>query len=1139
MRLSVFTLVMSLVCMAVPATAATKVFLIAGQSNAAGLGGYDSPIPPPYDVAQTDVRFWNYGPESQPDPVHGINIPGVGTGWVNLETGYGHTPAEFGPEVSFGYALKNTFPDDDIYLVKYGLTSSSLAVHWNPWGTGSCYNQFAARVSNAMANLNGAGLAPTIAGMIWMQGESDAMVPAYAAAYETNLRNFINKVRSDVGTAMPFVVGRITDYDGWGTPADNALVRSAQMTVPWQVGTAAWIDTDDLQWAYVGHYGTQGQIDLGTRFATELVGIPDPISKPTTVLFQDDFETASNVKHGAYPDDGANAYPDGASVGTWVPLNSGGLVQVTDYAAPGTPTGNNYLRGARVGPYDHAAATFPVQAAIGDKFSFEFDLYNTDTGSSPGICIADASPGADLLYLYTGAGGTITSFIAGDYSASQVLTVGFTPHQWEHWKIDYTMGAATFDLTVGSNTQTGIATMSGFANAFTQMYPYLHALDNGGMDNVKITLIGVPQPSSLVLLGIGAIGLLAYGRRRGLALTVVLLCVSGEPAGAGEVLASATIVDHADSAAEGSLAWRVARSVEPAAQETHLVLSGAHTYTIGGDLTIPGNVTLTVRRGALVEIKPGATLTINGAIDAGPWKIFDGEGEVAGSPTVDYVRPQWWGTDQAALTAALRFGHVYLGTGKFVIDDTLDIGSDTHLWGEPGCQIKSVMKGNPHSYFGVIGTEIGAGEVRNVSIRGVTFVNTNAVGMYALGLWGGGETIRVTDCESVGCGIFSGYHVKNVTVSDNVCHSSTLETTGAFDDHHDGIYLGGVAEDVIITNNRVLDWRCHGIAVVSEAVFPPASNNPRDEMRGKRILISGNTVIAPAERKTAGGIWTSRVQECRINDNHIENYDDVGIDFEGSRNCIADGNILINNNKNLALFGNCANITFSNNSLRTTDSTMDMFLNTYSNGYKDIVDRQNTDIFVIGNLFRNDSQTFDKTHGTANIIPGTAKRIYFRDNVFINCRFSAGFSDDLESIEIDGNTFFNDYTKCGYAVLHLAVLERDKTEKTPTRNFIIRGNRFTSINDETIDSVVAVDTVGALPGTAPFCDLNVVIEDNIIERETTSKAAITLTDSYNHTHHESMKVTAIVRGNISNSPIDVEGLMASKKTVKLLVQDNL
>jgi len=627
----------------------------------------------------------------------------------------------------------------------------------------------------------------------------------------------------------------------------------------------------------------------------------------------------------------------------------------------------------------------------------------------------------------------------------------------------------------------------------------------------------------------------------GLIAAVLLSISSAGEADTGEVSTSAEIVNHADSVREGSLAWHVARSLEPAAAETHIVLPGAHTYKISGELAIPENVTLAVRRGAVLAIEEGGTLTIDGMIDAGPWRIFAGKGEVAGAPKGDYVRPQWWGTDGAALEAAFRFGNVYLGAGKFVIEDTIEIGSDTHVRGEPGCEIRSLMKGNPHTYFGMLQAR-GKAPVRNVSIRGVKFVNTTAVGMYALGIYGaGGESIRFTDCRSVGCGIFFGINVKKVTVRGNVCHSSTLETVGAFDDHHDGIYLGGVAEDVIITNNRVLDWRCHGIAVVSEAVFPPTSNDPTDEMKGKRILISGNTVIAPAERKTAGGIWTSRVQDCRIIGNHIESYDDVGIDFEGSRNCVADGNVLVNNIRNLAMFGNCRNITFSNNTVHITrsDRAMTVFLNTYSNGYKDIVDRQNTDIFVVGNVFHNDSETFDKTHGMGNIIPGTARRIYFRNNVFINCRFSAHYCDDLESIEIEGNTFFNDYTKCGYAVLHLAVSERDKTERTPARNFIIRGNRFTSINDETIESIVSVNTVGGLPDTAPFCDLNVVIEDNIIERDTTAKAAIALADGYDHTHHESMKVTAVVRGNITNSPIDVEALRKSKKTVKLVVEDNV
>ena len=266
----------SLVWVSAPAAAATKVFLLGGQSNMAGTGTAAG-LPAPYNVPQSDVRFWNYGPESQPDPTNGINMPGVGDGWVDLEGGYGHFITDFGPEVSFGYTLNNMFPGDDIYLVKHGLTSQNLAVYWNPDGTGGVYNRFKARVDGAMANLTAAGLSPTIAGMIWMQGESDAMVPAYAAAYQANLTNFINTVRSDFHTPdMPFVVGRITICEHWGTPSDNLLVRAAQETVPGVVGNASWIDTDDLQLAYAGHYGTQGQVDLGIRFANEFTPAPEP-----------------------------------------------------------------------------------------------------------------------------------------------------------------------------------------------------------------------------------------------------------------------------------------------------------------------------------------------------------------------------------------------------------------------------------------------------------------------------------------------------------------------------------------------------------------------------------------------------------------------------------------------------------------------------------------------------------------------------------------------------------------------------------------------------------------------------------------------------------------------------------------------
>ena len=127
---------------------------------------------------------------------------------------------------------------------------------------------------------------------------------------------------SDFNTPnMPFVVGRILPYWGYGTQSNIEIVRNAQTTVPGRVGNASWFDTDDLTTGYPGHYGTQGQIDLGIRFANEFIPVfipdPEPPISPETVLFHDDFESqpAANVSHAAYPDPTVAADPSAPSVG--------------------------------------------------------------------------------------------------------------------------------------------------------------------------------------------------------------------------------------------------------------------------------------------------------------------------------------------------------------------------------------------------------------------------------------------------------------------------------------------------------------------------------------------------------------------------------------------------------------------------------------------------------------------------------------------------------------------------------------------------------------------------------------------------------------------------------------------------------
>lgn len=284
-----------------PAAGATKVFLMAGQSNMAGVGGYsgylsgapwttypygqgpDAPCPAPYSTPNSAVQFWNYTADLNPT---GVEIqPGVGDGWVDLQLGYGALKfrgPQFGPELSFGARLKQLYPNDDIYLVKYALSSTSLAGNWNPSGTNNCYTALKARVSAALTNLTTAGKNPEVAGMIWMQGEDDATDYYRARDYQTNLKNFVTKVRDYVKDyvkeeVMPFVAGRITYIaQYWAPAAYSTTVRNAQWNIAGFLDNASCIDTDDLQWAYYGHYGTQGQIDLGNRFADEFTPAPEP-----------------------------------------------------------------------------------------------------------------------------------------------------------------------------------------------------------------------------------------------------------------------------------------------------------------------------------------------------------------------------------------------------------------------------------------------------------------------------------------------------------------------------------------------------------------------------------------------------------------------------------------------------------------------------------------------------------------------------------------------------------------------------------------------------------------------------------------------------------------------------------------------
>jgi hypothetical protein len=235
----------------------TRVFLLAGQSNMNGQGT-NSELTSPYDSAQTNVAFWHDG------------------AWEDLSPGFGNTSEQFGPEVTFGYTVRQALPSDRIFLIKYAVNGTALYNDWAP-SSGPQYSAFMSTALAALADLDAAGVDYEISAMLWLQGESDAL-EGHGEAYETNLRNFIDDMRTRFDAPdLPFYIARVREH--YGTPEQTALVRTAQVVIADSTANVEWFDTDSYNpLINGGHYDTAGQVGIGIDFANTFLAGEDPVS---------------------------------------------------------------------------------------------------------------------------------------------------------------------------------------------------------------------------------------------------------------------------------------------------------------------------------------------------------------------------------------------------------------------------------------------------------------------------------------------------------------------------------------------------------------------------------------------------------------------------------------------------------------------------------------------------------------------------------------------------------------------------------------------------------------------------------------------------------------------------------------------
>jgi hypothetical protein len=272
-----------------------KLYYLGGQSNMDGYG-FNAELPAGIDRKLEGAMIFHGNTAED-----GQAVDGRGR-WAQLQPGHGvgfssdgqanKYSDRFGVELSFAAKLRELDPDQPIALIKYsrGGTSIDAAAAggfgcWEPdfaGGSGSGqginqYDHFLATLRGALAvrDIDGDGepdrLAP--AGILWMQGESDAAhSPEIAERYAANLKRLADLMRAALlSDDLPIVVGRISDSgkDPDGKVWDHGpVVQAAQAAFAERDAAAALVtSTDQYGYSDPWHYDSSGYLDLGERFA--------------------------------------------------------------------------------------------------------------------------------------------------------------------------------------------------------------------------------------------------------------------------------------------------------------------------------------------------------------------------------------------------------------------------------------------------------------------------------------------------------------------------------------------------------------------------------------------------------------------------------------------------------------------------------------------------------------------------------------------------------------------------------------------------------------------------------------------------------------------------------------------------------
>ncbi|MEP4077267.1 sialate O-acetylesterase [Haloferula sp.] len=387
-----------------------RVYLLGGQSNAAGRGDASELLTPPLNAPQTDVQF--YWHKTLTDVINGNLTQDT---WIDLQEGSGHgknSPAghavEFGPELSFGRDLADADPSVNVAIIKYAHGGSNLHTQWADGGI--YYNTFVATVQAGLSALTTAGHTYELGGMVWVQGESDTGSPN-DVNYEANLTDLIERVRSDVGESspgghtLPFVISRLSDsqYTSIGSGVQN--VRTAQESVGNSGRQTVWVNTDGLTTYSNGiiHFDATAQISIGEACAAQMLLLEANDADRDGLLLSEETTLGTDPND---PDSDKDGQQDGLenAAGT-DPLSGNSFFAVTDISLSN----------------DLVSLTWPSKA--GNLYGIDSST-NLEDWTTIASGVAAADPGSTTTWTEEAGGGNGNGILA-HYDAETGLNGNF------------------------------------------------------------------------------------------------------------------------------------------------------------------------------------------------------------------------------------------------------------------------------------------------------------------------------------------------------------------------------------------------------------------------------------------------------------------------------------------------------------------------------------------------------------------------------------------------------------------------------------------------------------------------------------------------------------------------------------------